>query len=115
MSYLALSQSLEKLLQGLPPHPIDEQELNGLVSSTISESSDRSSFDNRKSQWEFLLKDEVFRLAETEGGSNSYFDALWDRLDIILTFTDSLKDSRAPDWAIVVGRENVDCKDQNVL
>lgn len=88
MSYLALSQSLEKLLQGLPPHPIDEQELNGLVSSTISDSSDRSSFDNRKSQWEFLLKDEVFRLAETEGGSNSYFDALWDRLDIILTFTE---------------------------
>ncbi len=88
MPFLALSQSLERLLQALPPHPIDEQNLNVLVSSVISESNTQSSFDNRKSQWEFLLKDEVFRLAESEGGSASYFNALWDRLDVILTFSE---------------------------
>lgn len=89
----ALSPCLAKLLCGLPPRPISKHSLDALVSNALLESKERSSAESRKSQWEYLLKNEVLRLAASEGralkdSETVYYDELRDRLDIILTFTE---------------------------
>ncbi|KAH8119730.1 THO complex subunit 1 transcription elongation factor-domain-containing protein [Phellopilus nigrolimitatus] len=89
----SLSPYLENLLSSLPSQPITETVLDGLVKKAISESKQQTSPDNRRSQWEFLLRNEVYRLAETEGAfieepDESYYEALCNRLDIILSFSE---------------------------
>jgi len=59
---LSLSPSLEALLTSLP-HPVDQQTLNELVKKTLDESKGKSSPENSKSQWEYLLKNDIFVLA----------------------------------------------------
>ncbi|OCB88986.1 hypothetical protein A7U60_g3793 [Sanghuangporus baumii] len=89
----SLSQCLQKLLESLPPHPIPKDVINRLVEDAINESKQHTSVDNRRNQWEFLLRNEVYRVAESEGAfpgepDASYYNTLCDRLDIILAFTE---------------------------
>ncbi|KAJ7610875.1 THO complex subunit 1 transcription elongation factor-domain-containing protein [Roridomyces roridus] len=88
----ALKPRLAALLESLPPTP-PQSKLDELVKKTVSESSDSSSPENRKSQWEFLLKNQVFDLACTEGralkaDSSLYYSQLRDLLDVVLAFTE---------------------------
>jgi hypothetical protein len=60
---LCLAPSLDSLLKSLPPRPVDERILSDLVQRTLDESKTKSSPENKKSQWEYLLKNEIFVLA----------------------------------------------------
>ncbi|KAG2365466.1 UDP-glucose 4-epimerase [Suillus spraguei] len=87
------TQSIQLLLKSFPQRPFDQKLLHELVGKEVKKFHDRSSADNVKSQWEFLLKNEVFTLAVTEGSalkcdSSLYYDGLRDRLDLVLTFTE---------------------------
>ncbi|KAG0703685.1 THO complex subunit 1 transcription elongation factor-domain-containing protein [Suillus ampliporus] len=86
-------QSVQSLLKSFPQRPFDQKVLHGLVGNEVQKFQGKSSPENVKSQWEFLLKNEVFTLAATEGSaskcdSTSYYDGLRDRLDLVLTFTE---------------------------
>jgi hypothetical protein len=59
----SLAPYLESLLKALPPRPIEQKLLNELVSKTLVESNNKSSPENRRSQWEYLLRNEIFKLA----------------------------------------------------
>ncbi|KAJ7897244.1 THO complex subunit 1 transcription elongation factor-domain-containing protein [Mycena olivaceomarginata] len=64
-----------------------------LVKKTLLDTQEKSSPENRKSQWEYLLKNAVFDLACTEGKAlkeenTKYYSRLRDRLDLVLTFTE---------------------------
>ncbi|KAF8167499.1 THO complex subunit 1 transcription elongation factor-domain-containing protein [Crassisporium funariophilum] len=89
-----LQPYLVSLLKSLPPSPVAQAELNELVKRVLAESKDKSSADNRKSHWEYLLKNEIFELAATEGQAlkqeeAKYRDELRDKLDLVLTFTEN--------------------------
>lgn len=60
---VSLQPFLTSLLDSLPPSPIEKAKLDELVARTLSESRDKSSPENRKVQWEYLLKHDVFLLA----------------------------------------------------
>jgi hypothetical protein len=60
---LSLSPCLESLLIAFPPHPVDQQALKSLVEETLKQSKVISSPENRKSQWEYLLRNDIFALA----------------------------------------------------
>ncbi|KAJ6463746.1 THO complex subunit 1 transcription elongation factor-domain-containing protein [Mycena vulgaris] len=88
----SLQPSLALLLKSLPPSPTQEK-LDELVKKTLAESKAKSSPENRKSQWEFLLKNAVFDLACTEGAAlkdehSTYYSRLQDLMDLVLTFTE---------------------------
>ncbi|KAJ7040243.1 THO complex subunit 1 transcription elongation factor-domain-containing protein [Mycena alexandri] len=88
----SLQPILTRLLKSLPPSPTQEK-LNELVKKTLVETEAKSSAENRKSQWEFLLKNAVFDLACTEGKAlkdehTNYYNELRDILDVVLTFTE---------------------------
>lgn len=106
---LPLQPFLDALLSSLPPLPISQAQYNSLVKKTLDDSRGKSSPDNRKSQWEYLLKNEVFKLAVrdiltlrvfnltshkmTEGvafreDSARYYEQVKVRLDLVLTFTE---------------------------
>jgi hypothetical protein len=87
------TQSVQLLLESFPQRPFDQKLLHELVGKEVKKFQGKSSADNVKSQWEFLLKNEVFTLAATEGSalncdSTLYYDGLRDRLDLVLTFTE---------------------------
>ena len=54
---------ITSLLEALPPSPVEQDTLDELVSRALADSKDKSSLENRKSQWEYLLKNEIFLLA----------------------------------------------------
>lgn len=90
MSNRVLSPYLETLLNSLSQHPED---IDKLVEDAIAASGSHLSQENRRSQWELLLRNEIYRLAETEGSQSeetleSYYEALCTRLDVILSFTE---------------------------
>jgi hypothetical protein len=106
---LPLQPFLDSLLSSLPPLPISKAQHDSLVKKTLDDSRGKSSLDNRKGQWEYLLKNEVFKLAVrccssskafrltsfkmTEGtalkeDSASYYEQVKVRLDLVLTFTE---------------------------
>ncbi|KAG1719450.1 THO complex subunit 1 transcription elongation factor-domain-containing protein [Suillus lakei] len=87
------TQSVQLLLKSFPQRPFDQKVLHELVGKEVKKFQGKSSPDNVKSQWEFLLKNEVFTLAAIEGSalkcdSTLYYDGLRDRLDLVLTFTE---------------------------
>ncbi|KAK7040176.1 hypothetical protein VNI00_009982 [Paramarasmius palmivorus] len=93
MSLASLQPPLAKLLSNLPGRPFEQTQLDELVKKVLEETKDVSSSENRKSQWEYLLKNEVFDLAATEGQAlknedTTYYDQLQDILDVVLTFTE---------------------------
>jgi len=59
----SLQPYITSLLESLPPSPVEQDKLDELVSRTLADSQDKSSSENRKSQWEYLLKNEIFLLA----------------------------------------------------
>lgn len=62
-----LQPLLATLLDSLPPGPLEKTVLNDAVNKAIDESKKHSVAEaTRKSQWEFLLKNEVFDLAVCE-------------------------------------------------
>ncbi|KAG5641182.1 hypothetical protein DXG03_005844 [Asterophora parasitica] len=93
MSALSLQPLLTSLLKSLPPGPLHKDALDKLVKEKVVEARKVSHSEIRKSQWEYLLKNEVFKLAITEGKSvkedaNAYYNTLRSMLDVILTFTE---------------------------
>ena len=89
----AVSVHLQTLISSLPPHPIPQGDVERLVKDALEQSKSSSSTENRRAQWEFLLRNEVLNLAQSEGSftdepDESYFDAICDRLDVILAFTE---------------------------
>ncbi|KAG5652065.1 hypothetical protein H0H81_006420 [Sphagnurus paluster] len=63
MSMLSLQPLLTALLDSLPEPPIEQAVLDEHVKKTITEARKASPSETRKSQWEYLLKNEVFNLA----------------------------------------------------
>lgn len=59
----SLQPYITSLLKSLPPSPVQQDKLDELVSRALADSKDKSSLENRKSQWEYLLKNEVYLLA----------------------------------------------------
>jgi THO complex subunit 1 len=105
---LSLESHLRSLLKALPARPANPDNVDELVRNTLKEVP-KSSAENRKSQWEYLLKNEIFTLAvrqlilslrsvmtkyqATEGNAlkaenTAYYDDLRDMLDLILAFTE---------------------------
>jgi hypothetical protein len=60
---VSLQPFLDFLLSSLPNPPISKAQLETSVRKTLDESRGKSSPENRKSQWEYLLKNEIFNLA----------------------------------------------------
>ena len=63
MSLVSLQPALARLLSSLSTSSADEHELAELAKKTLDETKTTSSLENRKSQWEYLLKNEVLNLA----------------------------------------------------
>ena len=59
----SLQPYITSLLNSLPPSPVEQGTLDELVSHALADSIDKSSLENRKSQWEYLLKNEIYSLA----------------------------------------------------
>ncbi|KAF8628277.1 hypothetical protein AX15_004041 [Amanita polypyramis BW_CC] len=90
---VSLQPALTSLLNSLPPRPFHQQQLEDLVAKSLQETDSKNSPDIRKSQWEYLLRDDIFKLAATEGTAiaeenTTYYDKLRDKLDLILIFTE---------------------------
>jgi THO complex subunit 1 len=110
---VSLAPHLKSLIKSMSAQPVDELILDSLIQKELNETSKKVSVENRKSQWEYLLKNEVFALAvrllagsllkyhcpyipesqTTEGKAlkdpeTKYYDVLRDRLDLVLTFTE---------------------------
>lgn len=88
-----IAKCINDLLAALPPYPMPQQTLDELVETAINASKQHSSSENRRGQWELLLRNEVYKVADLEGTFEeepdmSYYTALCDRLDVILTFTE---------------------------
>ncbi|KAH9854374.1 THO complex subunit 1 transcription elongation factor-domain-containing protein [Lenzites betulinus] len=89
----ALQNSLTSLLASLPPRPIQKDALDALVTQVLAESSTKTNQDTWKNKWEYVLRNEAFDLASTEGKAlkqreTKYYEYLSDRLDLILSFTE---------------------------
>ena len=54
---------ITSLLKSLPPPPVEQDTPDELVSHALADSKDKLSLKNHKSQWEYLLKNEIFLLA----------------------------------------------------
>lgn len=88
----AISEHLQTLLSSLPPRPT-ALDVEKLVKDTPEQSKSSSSTENRRTQWELLLRNEVLALGQSEGSFDdepelSYFDSICDKLDLILAFSD---------------------------
>ena len=59
----AAEKSLKNLLQSLPPRPIEKADLDEAVSKALKEASQKSTPENRRTQWEYVLRNEVYSLA----------------------------------------------------
>ena len=59
----AAEKSLKSLLQSLPPRPIEKAKLDEAVSKALDEVGQKSTPENRRTQWEYVLRNEVYTLA----------------------------------------------------
>ena len=59
----SLQPYITSLLKSLPPSPVQQDTLDELVRRALADSKDKSSVENCKSQWEYLLKNEIYLLA----------------------------------------------------
>ncbi|KAJ7597722.1 THO complex subunit 1 transcription elongation factor-domain-containing protein [Mycena floridula] len=90
----SLQRTLTALLESLPPPPVEQNQLTQLVKKALQESKNpRSSVEHSRNQWEYLLKNEIYKLAATEGqalkeADKTYYKKLGGQLDVILTFTE---------------------------
>jgi predicted lipid carrier protein YhbT len=60
---LSLQPSFVSLLNAFPPRPVDQQALQSLVKQTLKDAAKKSTPENRKAQWEYLLRKDIFDLA----------------------------------------------------
>jgi len=60
---VALRPYLVKLLESLPPPPAQQHQLQEIVKKTLLDARHHAYSENWKSQWEYLLKAEIFKLA----------------------------------------------------
>ena len=60
---VSLRPQFEKLLKGLPPPPANPEQLHLLVKQTLDEARGSARSENWKNQWEYLLRNEIFKLA----------------------------------------------------
>ncbi|KAG7099950.1 hypothetical protein E1B28_001743 [Marasmius oreades] len=93
MSAVSLEPVLTSLIASIPTSPVHEEQLKQLVKKTLDDAKRISSPENRKNQWEYLLRNEVLNLAATEGQAlkneeTRYYDQLRDMLDLVLKFTE---------------------------
>ena len=72
MSLVSLQPYLSSLLKSLPPSPVEQDKLNELVKDALEQVNTKTERPPKiarivpeytKSQWEYLLKNEVFLLA----------------------------------------------------
>ncbi|KAI6154052.1 THO complex subunit 1 transcription elongation factor-domain-containing protein [Pisolithus tinctorius] len=87
------NQSVKQLLKSFPKRPFEQKALDDKVAKEVRKLESKGSLENFKSQWELVLRSEVFALAETEGQAlqkddAAYYGKLMDRLDLVLTFTE---------------------------
>lgn len=87
------NQSVKQLLKSFPKRPFEQKALDDKVAKEVRKLESKGSLENVKSQWELVLRSEVFALAETEGQAlqkddAAYYSKLMDRLDLVLTFTE---------------------------
>ena len=80
----SLQPFLTSLLNSLPPPPAAQNVLNDLIKKTLQDTKDKTSLENRKSQWEYLLKNEIFILA-VRMCSTLYIKALIPEMKSVLT------------------------------
>ncbi|KAJ2934319.1 hypothetical protein H1R20_g2793, partial [Candolleomyces eurysporus] len=99
---VALRPYIVKLLEEVSRPPAGQDVLKDLVSRTLSDAKQHASSENWKSQWEYLLKAEIFKLANVypllpqakegkavrEGSEDRYYLELRDKLDLVLLFTE---------------------------
>ena len=63
LAMLSLQPNFASLLKAFPPRPVDQQALHRLVEKTLRDSATKSTPENRKAQWEYLLRKDIFHLA----------------------------------------------------
>ncbi|KAK0466275.1 THO complex subunit 1 transcription elongation factor-domain-containing protein [Desarmillaria tabescens] len=91
---VSLQPTLTALLKSLPPPPVKPDVIKDNILKAIkSEKQVKISAENKRVQWEYLLKNEIFKLAETEGKASkedatAYYTQLQHWLDLVLTFSD---------------------------
>ncbi|KAF5375281.1 hypothetical protein D9758_000499 [Tetrapyrgos nigripes] len=92
----SLQSSFNSLLQSLPPSTSSgrsQYQLDEQVQKVIDSTKTKSSQEVRKSQWEYILRNEIFKLAEMEGKAlkeedETYYYKVRDMLDLVLAFTE---------------------------
>jgi THO complex subunit 1 len=67
---VSLAPNLKSLIKSTSDRSVDAPALDSLVQKVLDESNNKVSIENRKSQWEYLLKNEVFSLAVRIAGSS---------------------------------------------
>lgn len=108
---VSLQHHLNSLLKSLTPAPVDQSKLDEAVVRVLNDTKDDTWPENRKTQWEQILRNDIFQLAvsfgdwscricvlkaprkATEGialknGAEKYYLDLSTKLDLVLTFTE---------------------------
>ncbi|THV06472.1 UDP-glucose 4-epimerase [Dendrothele bispora CBS 962.96] len=93
----SLQSSFNELVKSLPPTTSSgrsQSQLDDVIKKALENTKGKYTQEVRRNQWEYILKNEVLKLAETEGKAlkekdESYYDKLRDQLDLILTFTEN--------------------------
>jgi len=60
---VCLEPHLRSLLASLPPSPVSKERLDSIVRKTLEDSKAVCPGESRKTQWEYLLKDNILSLA----------------------------------------------------
>ncbi|EPQ59967.1 hypothetical protein GLOTRDRAFT_118437 [Gloeophyllum trabeum ATCC 11539] len=89
----SLESAMKTLMSSISSRSIPKEELDALVQQALEETGGEDGRETRKARWEFRLKEEILKLAATEGEAlknpnTDYYDRLRDRLDLVLTFTE---------------------------
>ncbi|KAI0694426.1 hypothetical protein BC835DRAFT_1486299 [Cytidiella melzeri] len=88
----AVQDALIRILESLP-RLIRKETLDEHVVNVLASLDQKVLPETRKTQWEFVLRQEIFALAATEGlalknPATTYYDDLTNRLDLVLALTD---------------------------
>ncbi|KAF7436248.1 hypothetical protein PC9H_003077 [Pleurotus ostreatus] len=93
MSVFKFQADFDALIKSLDSQPATQESLDRLVEKALQDTKGKASLENRKSIWEYLLKNEILNFACKEGQALKakdlvYYDNLRHRLDLALTFTE---------------------------
>jgi hypothetical protein len=59
----ALRPIFNDLVKSLPPSSVEQPQLDNLVEDALRKAEGKSSVENRRSQWDYLCKNEAMKLA----------------------------------------------------